>query len=205
MTKAVITGGSVSFEKNRKIADYESEKASVTFNVGEGENAIEQVAAALAMARDYVFTALGLTGRKSFEEKVVTGEVSGTPEKAKVEKKTTAKKPPAPPADPTALDAPPATAAPAEVKQISTGEARVDPLELDPLTASPPTTTDAALTDLVTRKNAALIAADKAAGNDGTGGTKKIKDLIAKSGVTRVSELPQAARAQFLSSLEALK
>lgn len=213
MAKAFITGGSVTVEQSKKLAEYENRKASVTFNVGEGEDASTVVIDAGALAFSTVQSLLG-NERKTFEQRVLDGAIeranpavaAGAP--LPKEKKPTVKKPPAQPATNTADPLADPTGAPpaAEVKQISTGEPRVDPTELaeDPFSASVPTITDAQVSEAVTRKNAALIAANKTTGGDGTAGTRKIKDLIAKFGVTRVQELPQPKRADFLKELEAL-
>ncbi len=126
---------------------------------------------------------------KTFEEKVVAGEVAAATPKA-----TRTKKPPAPAATDPAGDP---SAAPAEVRQISTGEARKDPANPDPLddpfTAAETPVTDKEVSDAIIRAKARL--------NDVTA----IKALIAKSGVKHYSEIPQPVRADFIKSLEGLK
>lgn len=137
---------------------------------------------------------------KTFEEKVVTGEVATPPtttvtkpKKAKpviVDSGKTATPPPA--TDPTDLTS--------TAPQISTGEERKGPeddaTDLSAFTATEQPVTDKDISDAITRKAATLQTTKKS--------VQDIKDLIAKYNVKHVSALPQSVRKEFLTKLDAL-
>jgi hypothetical protein len=98
-----ITGGSVTFEQSRKLAEYENRKVGITFNVNEenGDRSVEQVLQALTIARSAVFVALGLPASadvisvEAVLGAAVGGEASGDADPAKPAGKPRGKRPPA--------------------------------------------------------------------------------------------------------------
>ncbi len=142
-----ITGGSVSFEQSRKIAEYENRKAVITFNVNaEDGDAEQEVVRALGLAKKHVLEALGFKPQVDVKPSEIKPQVdTAEADKLKAEhaKKLEAKavkelaptepekrKPGRPPKVPKAEPAPAPAADPAEIANISTGEERVDPSEL---------------------------------------------------------------------------
>jgi len=206
--KMSITGGFVTFEQSRKLADYENRKAAVSFTVSEpeGEDAEKQVGHALDLARHLVLVQLGIEPPRH--------AVSVSEEEAEPEKKTRkprTKRPEVVIVEVTEEDkARHATPAkdPLEVDDdvkpaISTGEERVDP-EADPLDVeedwpAPTEVTDKDLLDKIGRKNAALLKND-------TGAPVKIRKLIGTyvQAPKKASDIPQEVRQKFLDELDAI-
>lgn len=201
--KAFITGGSVFFEQSRKLAEYENRKASVTFNVGPGIEAVEQTDRAMQIAADTVYKALGLTGSPVIVSGSTAVQHAGPAADATAPKSKGGRPPKTPPAETAkpAGDAADFGTAPTvePPRQISTGETRKDPADLSEFENVAPVITDEALGSAISKKNKAFVDAKS------TTGTESIKVLIRKTGVTRYAEVPQAARSQFLTDLDALK
>ena len=189
-----ITGGTVTFEQSKKLAEYENRKASVSFSVTEDEDATTQVATALDIAKDLVFVALDLTK---------IGKPRATPAAR------TAKTPPktvtddTPTADNDGFDTDDTKA------EISKGGPREDPEtkpeeaateEEDIFSADVPEITDKELMDKIARRNSDLqkTLGDKA--------PPTIRGLIGKyvQAPKVARDIPQAARAEFLEQLAAL-
>lgn len=211
MTKAVIMSGSASFEQNRKIDDFIFKKAYITFNVGDGEDASAVVIQAGELAVGSVQKMLDLAvGRVAPVATKTADTAVKTVEVAEKKPRATKTPPVVPPATPAAdpLAGPPVTPAavaaavsapPAEVRQISTGENRVDPTDFVFGGDAPEVIPDKDILDATSRKASLLVTAH------GEKGTAMLREFGAKFGVKRVSELPQPVRRQYLTELEALK
>jgi hypothetical protein len=208
-----ITGGSVTFEQSRKLAEYENRKVSITFNVNDEQGAEAQVLAALATAQGYVFASLGLSKP---EVEAATANLSDTSEPKK-----RGPKPKTPPATPPA-SVPPVTSAaaaammvedativkeptaPASVPQIRTGENRVDPAAVVEEDWSAPAVaeiTDVDLLSKIGRKNAELQA--KAGPEHAQSIPVKIRGIVGKYAKS-AKEIPQDKRVAFIDELAAL-
>lgn len=221
MGKAIILGGSAGYEQSRKIAEYENKKANISFSVGDGEDAEAQTVKALGMAMTYVLRALGnpvvipdLLGQTP-PAPVAPVADPGTltdAQVAAVAAKTTTRRPPKAktepaPATPPATD--PAAIGGEAAPQIRTNpENRVDPAQVtdDPaslFTAEAPAAavTDKALSDAVTRKNAALV---QVHGEKASPMIRKLIGTYVQAG-QQMYQIPAGSRAKFLEELEALK
>lgn len=108
-----ITGGSVTFEQSRKLAEYENRKVIITFNVNEpeGQNATGQVLEALDIAKAHVLIALGFATKDSAP--------------------AAAAAPKAPAVDPTDISAPAAAAKPGRKKPPIVVDLKANPAPAD--------------------------------------------------------------------------
>lgn len=211
-----ITGGVVSFEQSRKLAEYENRKVSITFNVNESEgvNATEQILAALALAQHHVFVALGLS--KASDTPAAASIGAAEPEKKPT---MTRKKPPAvnvvvedkkPAADAAEVvdDAVVVSDTPTQSgganAASATGTTHDPAAVTDDSLFSPAaevaTVTDAELLSQITRKNAALQV------QIGDQAPPKIRALIGKyvTAPKQAKDIPQDQRAKFLEELAAI-
>lgn len=198
-----ITGGSVSFEQSRKLAEYENRKASVTFNVTQDEGhekAVAEVLAALELAEHHVLVALGLKKQTEFQPAAAEPEKSTKGTRKRPPAVDVKVDPPKPAEDPAAVvdETPtkPAGAAASETPATSSADVVDDSL----FTASTPEVTDAELLSQITRKNAALQIAI------GDQAPPKIRALIGKyvTAPKQAKDIPQEQRAKFLEDLAAL-
>ncbi|MGD9881225.1 MAG: hypothetical protein AB7F22_07740 [Reyranella sp.] len=206
-----ITGGAVSYERSRKIAEYENKKASITFACREGDDAVRVVTNALALAMSTVHTALGIS--EPIPVLLTDTAVEALLDRANAapaEKPTTTRrprKPPTPetptpaPSDPAALtddtSGPQTAGTGAEPNITKTPEDRKDPAALDAdWTGDAPEITDKEL----------LEACNRAASVGGSA-AQQIKKIIGElAGVGKgPAAIPQAARAGFLEKLKAIK
>lgn len=209
-----ITGGIVSFEQSRKLAEYENRKVSITFNVNEseGNSATEQVIGALALAQHHTFVALGLA--KATDTPAAASIGAAEPEKGKPGRKkppaVVTVDPPRPGADPAAVtdDAAVVSDTPTQRGGANTASATAtspDPAAVtDDSLFSPAaevaTVTDAELLSQITRKNAALQV------QIGDQAPPKIRALIGKyvTAPKQAKDIPQDQRAKFLEELAAI-
>jgi hypothetical protein len=190
-----ITGGTVTFEQSRKLAEYENRKALVMFNVTDENGAEAEVGRALDLARDKVLEALGLVKPKDVAVAAplaapvtVPAALPAVPKKSHKRKVV---------ADPTEVE---------ETKPaISTGEERVDPTDVGDaadLTAAPRPIGDKDLTDALgdaMRRLAPTLGAAIA--------RARAQQYLAKfvAFPKKSHDIPQEARQQFLDGLLELK
>lgn len=218
MTNLTFTGGSVTYERNVKVADYENKKLAVTlnFNAPEGETASpEEVSEVADAAIALVHAKLGIAGGLPTKREPVTtapGQPSAAPAPA------------TPPARPRKPAKPPVVdvvltdedkAKLAEKRAITeTPEDRKDPaaiddgdasaaasvegvadpaaIEDDPFAAADPDITDQDLVDAATKKVEKIKTA------------LPIRQLVGKYGVPNMQSLKQEQRKDFLEKLAAL-
>lgn len=193
-----ITGGAVTFEQSRKLAEYENRKVSITFNVNEpdGDDAQVQVFAALKLAQDHCLAALGLGAAPA----AVASDTSEKPKRGRPPK--------TPPAEPPKV-ADAASMAELEAPQIRANpENQIDPnasaaevvdesLFNAPDAPKVDVVTDTDLLSHITRKNAALQMAIGAAA------PPKIRALVGKYAKS-AKDIPADKRRAFLDELAAL-
>lgn len=200
-----ITGGLVTFEQSRKLAEYENRKVLVTFNVTNEQGAEGEVSRALDIAKGLVYGALGLTVAPTPPpQAVITGEVIPPA-------KTTTKKGKAKDAvpDPAAMGDAPAqqqTADPASVVDVAAvaGSAPAAAGAPDPLAflnAAPAAPiTDKQLAEATMKKNAELLPKHKEASR------KLIGDHLGKfvAFPKGLADIPAEQRQSYLDGLAAL-
>lgn len=186
-----ITGGSVTFEQSRKLAEYENRKVSITFNVTEEKGAEDEVKAALAFAHALVFRALGLTEPG---DALPASDTSEKPKRGRPPKVATA--PVEVKSDPAAM---------VEAPQIRTNpENRTDPAAMvedaslfEGTTEVVKVITEIDVMSAITRKNAALQM------NLGQEAPVRIRGLIGKYAKS-AKDIPADKRQSFLDDLAAL-
>lgn len=184
-----ISGGEVSYEQSRKLAEYENKKIGITFNVTDEKGAEEEMVRALGLAKTWVLRELGYSATAETPTTAVT-----KPKKAKAEP---APETVTPAADPTAMVAETPT------RQISNGtEDRQDPAAVDEaFTAAAPEISDKALHDACAKKKVSLGMNLSPPGPMNMIG-KLMGEYVPKGG--QLAQIPQAARQSFLTKLEAL-
>lgn len=215
-----FTGGRVVFGRTIQPAQYESKKAEVElfFAVGEGEDHTEITDKAQLEAISRAHAMLGLTPSKPVGQSdkealaakktggetgvVETGKpTAGTEQTGEKKARTSKKAPPAPATDLTSMEpAGEAAGSKAAEKPAASGTAPAPsaastPTDImDEFAADAPVEiTDKALADAMSKKNSEIK------------DTRRIKELVAKYGVARASELPQEKRAGFVTELNAMK
>jgi len=215
----MITGGIVTFEQSRKLAEYENRKVSITFNVNDEQGAEQQVIAALALAKLHVLKALGLATADAKVEDLAEVVPAGKEKKprAKAEQKASA-----PTITATAIDnmveaenaalkpqiekiteimeknGAAVKADPAAMSDTSPSQTAEDPLGF--LNSPAATVTDKELTEAAIRKNAEL----KTKTPNHAKMIRAVADQFAPFPKT-LSDIPTDKRLEFLQKLGELK
>lgn len=220
MTNLTFTGGSVTYERNVKVADYENKKLAVTlnFNAPEGETASpEEVSEVADAAIALVHAKLGITKSPAPPTAMATPVATGgsKPEPAAV---TPPPARPRKPAKPPVVDVvltdedkaklaekraitetpedrkDPAAIDDGDTSAAAVVEGTVDPaaVEEDPFAAVDPDITDQDLVDAATKKVEKLKT------------SLPIRQLVGKYGVPNMQSLKQEQRKDFLEKLAAL-